>query len=247
MTNIKDKKFIVTGSSRGIGLEIAKQLSSIGAKIVMSSSSIENLQNGLKEIENKENCHLLECDVSQSQNIEKFIKDAVSVLGGLDGIVCNAGVTQDKLSLRMSEEDWDKVCNINLKSVFLLNKHAFRHMMKNSWGRIVNISSIVAATGNPGQANYCAAKGGMISMSKSLALEYVGKNVTVNCVSPGFIDTDMTRSLTDERKDFILSNIPMKRQGSAEEIANMVNFILSEASNYITGQVFHVNGGMYMQ
>ena len=243
---LKNKKFIITGASKGIGFEITKQLTEIGSTIVMSSSNIHNLEIAKEKLEKKDNVHLIEFDVSNIEESENFIKKSKDIMQGFDGIICNAGVTKDGLSLRMKMDDWDTVQNINLKSIFALNKFAFKHLMKNQWGRIINMSSVVAFTGNLGQANYCAAKGGMVSMSKALSLEYAQRKITVNCVAPGFIETDMTDKIDDERKKYILSKIPVGKIGHVTDIANTTIFLLSDAADYITGQTFHVNGGMYM-
>ena len=179
-------------------------------------------------------------------SIEEFIDSATSELGGLDIIVNNAGVNVDNLSLRMKDEEWKKVIDINLTSTFLLSKYAIKRMLKNKFGRVVNITSIVGHTGNLGQVNYSASKAGIIGMSKSLAIEYAKKNITVNCVSPGFIVSDMTMNIADKVKLFLTSRIPMGKLGTGEDVSNCVAFLSSESASYVTGETIHVNGGMYM-
>jgi len=244
MSNLKKKNIIVTGASGGIGNAIIKKLSEEGANILASGTKIEKLEE-LKK--NYEGLKILKFDISQSDKIEEFIENATSELGGsLDGIVNNAGITQDNLAIRMSLDEWQRVININLTSTFLMSKFAIKKMLKNKSGKIVNITSVVGHTGNLGQANYTASKAGIVAMSKSLAIEYAKKNININCISPGFIQTAMTDKIDDKFKEVIISKIPSARLGEPDDIANAVLFLSSDQSNYINGETLHVNGGMYM-
>jgi len=215
-----------------------------GANILASGTRIEKLEelkNNFKKIK------ILKFDISQSDKIEEFIENATSELGGsLDGIVNNAGITQDNLAIRMGLDEWQKVININLTSTFLMSKFAIKKMLKNKSGKIVNITSVVGHTGNLGQANYTASKAGIVAMSKSLAIEYAKKNININCISPGFIQTAMTDKIDDKFKEVIISKIPSARLGKPDDIANAVLFLISDQSSYINGETIHVNGGMYM-
>ena len=244
MNNLENKNIIVTGASGGIGNAIIKKLNEAGANILASGTRIEKLEelkNNFKKIK------ILKFDISQSDKIEEFIENATSELGGsLDGIVNNAGITQDNLAIRMSLDEWQKVININLTSTFLMSKFAIKKMLKNKSGKIVNITSVVGHTGNLGQANYTASKAGIVAMSKSLAIEYAKKNININCISPGFIQTAMTDKIDDKFKEVIISKIPSARLGKPDDIANAVLFLSSDQSNYINGETIHVNGGMYM-
>ncbi|MDA8726776.1 3-oxoacyl-ACP reductase FabG [Candidatus Pelagibacter bacterium] len=244
MSNLEKKNIIVTGASGGIGNAIIKKLSEAGANILASGTRIEKLE-GLKK--NFAGLKILKFDISQSEKIEEFIENATNELGGsLDGIVNNAGITQDNLAIRMSLDEWQKVININLTSTFLMSKFAIKKMLKNKSGKIVNITSVVGHTGNLGQANYTASKAGIVAMSKSLAIEYAKKNININCISPGFIQTAMTDKIDDKFKEVIISKIPSARLGEPADIANAVLFLSSDQSNYINGETLHVNGGMYM-
>jgi len=244
MNNLKDKKIIVTGASGGIGNSIIEKLRDNGAIILASGTrmeKLEELKSKFKEIK------ILKFDISQKDKIEDFIENAsVELGGGLDCIVNNAGVTQDNLAIRMSLDEWKKTIDINLTSTFLLSKFAIKKMLKNKSGKIINITSVVAHTGNLGQTNYSASKAGIIAMSKSLALEYAKKNININCISPGFIKTAMTDKIDEKFKDVIISKIPSARLGEPEDIANAVIFLASDQSSYINGETLHVNGGMYM-
>jgi 3-oxoacyl-[acyl-carrier protein] reductase len=244
MNNLENKNIIVTGASGGIGNAIIKTLNEAGANILASGTRIEKLEelkNNFKKIK------ILKFDISQSDKIEEFIENATSELGGsLDGIVNNAGITQDNLAIRMSLDEWQKVININLTSTFLMSKFAIKKMLKNKSGKIVNITSVVGHTGNLGQANYTASKAGIVAMSKSLAIEYAKKNININCISPGFIQTAMTDKIDDKFKEVIISKIPSARLGKPDDIANAVLFLSSDQSSYINGETIHVNGGMYM-
>jgi len=244
MNDVKDKNIIVTGASGGIGNSIIKKLSEAGANILASGTRIEKLEELKKNFAKVE---ILKFDISQSNKIEEFIENATKELGGsLDGIVNNAGITQDNLAIRMSLEEWQKIIDINLTSTFLMSKFAIKKMLKNKSGKIVNITSVVAHTGNLGQANYTASKAGIIAMSKSLAIEYAKKNININCISPGFIKTAMTDKIDEKFKEVIISKIPSARLGEPDDIANAVLFLSSDQSSYINGETLHVNGGMYM-
>ncbi len=244
MKDLKNKNIIVTGASGGIGNSIIKKLSEAGANLLASGTKIEKLDKIKSQFEN---IKILKFDISQSDKIEDFIENATNDLGGsLDCIVNNAGITQDNLAIRMSLDEWQKVIDVNLTSVFLMSKYAIKKMLKNKSGKVVNITSVVGHTGNLGQVNYTASKAGIVAMSKTLAIEYAKKNINVNCISPGFIKTAMTDKIDDKFKDAILSNIPSARLGEPEDIANAVFFLTSDQSNYINGETLHVNGGMYM-
>ena len=243
MKDLENKNIIVTGATGGIGNSIVEKLYNCGSKILASGTKIDKL----KELKNKfNNIKILNFDISQSDKIEEFIENASMELGGLDCVVNNAGITQDNLAIRMSIEEWKRVIDINLTSTFLLSKFAIKKMLKNKKGKIVNITSIVGHTGNIGQANYTASKAGIIAMSKSLAIEYAKKNINVNCVSPGFIQTAMTDKLDQKFKETIISKIPSGRLGEPKDVANAVLFLASNQSNYINGETLHINGGMYM-
>ena len=244
MTDLKGRNIIVTGASGGIGNSIIEKLYQAGANILASGTRIEKLN----ELKNKfENIKTLKFDISQSDKIEEFLENAVKELGGnLDCIVNNAGITQDNLAIRMSLEEWQKVIDINLTSTFLMSKYAIKKMLKNKSGKIVNITSVVGHTGNLGQANYTASKAGIIAMSKSLAIEYAKKNININCVSPGFIKTEMTDKINEEFKNILISKIPSGDLGTGEDVSNCVAFLVSDMSKYINGETIHVNGGMYM-
>ena len=244
MNNLENKNIIVTGASGGIGNSIVKKLNKVGANILASGTRIEKLEE-LKK--NFENIKILKFDISQSDKIAEFIENATKELGGsLDGLVNNAGITQDNLAIRMSLEEWQKVININLTSTFLMSKFAIKKMLKNKSGKIVNITSVVGHTGNLGQANYTASKAAIVAMSKSLAIEYAKKNININCISPGFIKTAMTDNIDEKFKEVIVSKIPSARLGEPDDIANAVLFLSSDQSDYINGETIHVNGGMYM-
>ncbi len=244
MNDLKGKNIIVTGASGGIGNSIVKKLNEAEANILASGTKIEKLDELKKTFGN---IKTLKFDISQSEKIEEFIENATNELGGsLDCIVNNAGITQDNLAIRMSLDEWQKVIDINLTSTFLMSKFAIKKMLKNKSGKIVNITSVVGHTGNPGQANYSASKAGIIAMSKSLATEYAKKNININCISPGFIKTAMSDKIDDNFKEVIISKIPSARLGEPDDVANAVLFLSSDQSNYINGETLHVNGGMYM-
>ena len=244
MSDLKSKNIIITGASGGIGNSIVKKLNDCGANILASGTRQEKLD----ELKSKyKNIKILKFDISQTDKIEDFIESASSELGGnLNCLINNAGITQDNLAIRMTIDEWKKVIDINLTSTFLLTKYAIKKMLKNKSGKIINITSVVGHTGNLGQSNYTASKAGIVAMSKSLALEYAKKNININCISPGFIKTAMTEKIDDKFKEIIISKIPSARLGEPEDIANAVNFLASNQSDYINGETLHVNGGMYM-
>ena len=229
---LEGKIALVTGASRGIGLAIAEALAQQGAKVTGTSTTEE----GAKRI----NGRVL--DVRNAEQCDALVKE----LGEVAILVNNAGITRDNLALRMKDADWDEVMETNLRPVFRLSRAVMRGMMKARWGRIINITSVVGASGNAGQANYAAAKAAVAGMTKSLARELGSRNITVNCVAPGFIDTDMTRALSDEQKKALLGQIPLGRLGAAQDVAAAVAYLASPAAGYVTGSVLHVNGGMYM-
>ena len=244
MSNLKNKNIVVTGASGGIGNAIIKILYDNGANILASGTRIEKLE----ELKSKfKNIKILRFDISQENKIEEFIENSTNELGGeLHCLINNAGITKDNLTIRMSLDEWKKVIDLNLTSTFLLSKFAIKKMLKNKFGKIINITSVVGHTGNLGQANYTASKAGIVAMSKTLALEYAKKNININCISPGFIKTAMTEKIDEKYKEIIISKIPSARLGEPEDIANAVLFLASDQSDYINGETLHVNGGMYM-
>ena len=244
MNDLKNKNIIVTGATGGIGSSIIKKLNENGANLLASGTKIEKLEEIRKKFHNVKT---IKFDISQHEKIETFIEDASNEFGGnLDCIINNAGITLDNLAIRMSLEEWKKVLEINLTSTFLMCKFAIKKMIKNKRGKIINITSVVGHTGNLGQSNYTASKAGILAMSKSLAIEYAKKNININCISPGFIKTEMTEKIDEKYKDIIISKIPSARLGDPEDIANAVLFLASNYSDYINGETLHVNGGMYM-
>ncbi|TNC73419.1 3-oxoacyl-[acyl-carrier-protein] reductase [Rubellimicrobium roseum] len=244
MFDLSGKTALVTGASGGIGAAIARALHGAGATVGLHGTRLEPLQQLAAEL--GERVHVLPADLSDPEAVAQLPKQAEQAMGRIDILVNNAGITRDNLFIRMSDDDWDKVIAVNLTSVARLTKGAIRGMMKARWGRVVNISSIVGATGNAGQANYAAAKAGMVGMSKALAAEFAGRGVTVNCVAPGFIATAMTDKLNDDQKAGILGQIPAGRMGTPEEIAAAVLYLASPEAGYVTGATLHVNGGMAM-
>ena len=243
MINFKNKKILITGATGGIGNELVKKFTSLEGNVLATGTKIEKLEDLKKKFPT---INILKFDISNHSKIEEFIENVSSQLNGLDVLVNNAGINMDNLSLRMKDEEWKKVIDVNLGSTFFLCKHAIKKMLKNKYGRIVNITSIVGHTGNLGQSNYAASKSGIIGMSKSLAIEYAKKNITINCVSPGFIQSNMTDRIVESIKLVLTSRIPMAKLGTGEDVSNSVAFLSSDAASYITGETIHVNGGMYM-
>jgi 3-oxoacyl-[acyl-carrier protein] reductase len=244
---LKGRVAIVTGASRGIGKSVALKLAEEGAELVVTATTLAGAQLTADEImEMGGKALALKVDVAVSSEVEELFKKAVELFGKVDILVNNAGVTRDGLLLRMKDADWDAVLDINLKGTFNCTREAARYMTKARFGRIVNISSVVGEMGNPGQANYCASKAGMIGFTKSVAKELAKRNITVNAITPGFIETDMTDGLAEKSREALLQQIPMERLGKPEDVANAVYFLVSDLSAYITGHVLSVNGGMYM-
>ena len=243
MINFKNKNILITGASGGIGNELVKKFVSLGGNVLGTGTKTEKLELIKKQYPN---IKVKKFDIANHSGIEEFIDSVSLELGGLDVLINNAGINLDNLSIRMKVEEWKKVIDINLTSTFLLSKYAIKKMLKNRFGRIVNITSVVGHVGNLGQPNYSASKAGIIGMSKSLAIEYAKKNITVNCVSPGFIVSDMTMGIADKVKLYLTSRIPMGKFGTGEDVSNCVAFLSSEQASYVTGETIHVNGGMYM-
>ena len=244
MFDLTGKTALVTGASGGIGAAIATALHGAGATVGLSGTRVEPLEAlaaGLGE-----RAHVLPCNLSDAEAVTALPKQAADAMGSVDILVNNAGITRDNLFMRMSDEEWDSVIAVNLTATMRLCRGVVRGMMKARWGRIVNISSVVGATGNPGQANYAASKGGMVAMSKAIAYEVASRGITVNCVAPGFIETAMTDKLTDDQKAAILANVPAGRMGAPGEIAAAVLYLASPEAGYVTGATLHVNGGMAM-
>jgi 3-oxoacyl-[acyl-carrier protein] reductase len=243
MINLKNKKILITGATGGIGYSLVKKFSELGSVILATGTNqdkLDKLKSVFKDI------NIKQFRLNEHSKIEEFINVCHTELGGLDVVVNNAGITLDNLSIRLADESWKKVIDINLTSTFLMCKHAIKKMLKNKYGKIINITSIVAHTGNLGQANYAASKAGIIGFSKSLAIEYAKKNININCISPGFIRTEMTDQINEDFKKILISKIPSGDLGTGEDIANCAAFLASDMSDYITGETIHVNGGMYM-
>lgn len=244
MFDLTEKTALVTGASGGIGAAIARALHGAGATVALSGTRLKPLQELAAEL--GERAHVVPCNLSDMAAVEALPKRASEAMGGLDILVNNAGITRDNLFMRMSDDEWQSVLDVNLTATFKLCKGVMRGMMKARWGRIVNISSVVGVTGNPGQANYAASKAGMIGMSKSLAYEIASRGITVNAVAPGFIATAMTDKLVDDQKSAILKQVPAGRMGDPNEIAAAVLYLASPEAGYVTGATLHVNGGMAM-
>ena len=245
MFDLTGKCALVTGASGGIGAEIAKALHAQGATVGLTGTRVEALEKVAAEIGN-ERVHILPCNLSDDEALAELPKQATEAMGSLDILVNNAGLTRDNLAMRLKEDDWDSVLNVNLTAAFKLSKAVLRGMMKKRWGRIIGITSIVGVTGNPGQTNYAASKAGMIGYSKSLAYEVGSRGITVNCLAPGYIATAMTDELSDDVKDGMLTKIPAGRMGNPDEIAAGVVYLASDEAQYVTGQTLHINGGMAM-
>ena len=244
MFSLKDKKALITGASGGIGKELARVLVEYDAEVCISGRNVEEL-NELKESLG-DKCHIVPCDLSNKNDISELFSKSEEVLGQIDILVNNAGITKDNIFLRMSDQEWEDVLNINLNSTFNILKLITKGMVKRKYGRIINISSVVGATGGAGQVNYAASKAGLIGLTKSLSQELATRNITVNCIAPGFIETPMTEKLDDNRKDIIISSIPANRIGTPKDLSSAVIFLASQESSYITGQTIHINGGLYM-
>lgn len=246
MIDLKNKKILITGSSRGIGAEIAKKLASLGAEVVInyanSREKAEKVKKTIEDLGGK--AHLIQADVSDFAESKKLIKEAYKKMDGLNVLINNAGITRDKLLLRMKESDWDSVMDINLKGVFNCSKNAARYLLKADNGKLINISSVIGINGNAGQANYAAAKAGIIGFTKSMAKELASKGVCSNVIAPGFIDTDMTNQLNENVQDKILDQIPLARYGKAEEVSDLAAFLASDNANFINGEVIRIDGGM---
>jgi len=244
MFDLTGKRALVTGASGGIGREIAKALAAAGATVALSGTRVGALEETAQQI-GKE-CPILPCNLSKMDDVDTLVPDAEAVMGGVDILVNNAGMTRDNLFMRMKNEEWDEVIAVNLTAAFHLNRAVLRGMMKQRWGRIIGISSVVGVMGNPGQGNYAASKAGLIGMNKALAYEVASRNITVNSIAPGFIASAMTDELNDKQRESILATIPANRLGTAEEVAACAVFLSSNAAAYITGHTLNVNGGMAM-
>ena len=241
--NLKNKKVIITGATGGIGNSLVKKFYENGSTVLATGTKEEKLDKLKSEFNN---IQVEKFNLGEHAKVESFIESANDKLGGLDILINNAGINLDSLTIRLTEENWKKVLDVNLTSSFLMCKYAIKKMIKNKSGKIINITSIVGHTGNVGQANYAASKSGIIGMSKSLALEYAKKNININCISPGFIKTNMTDKIDPKFKELIIAKIPSNRLGEPIDVANAVAFLSSEMSDYITGETIHVNGGMYL-
>ena len=241
--NLKNKKILITGATGGIGHSLVKKFYDLESSILATGTNEDKLDQLKKEFKN---IKIKSFKLDQHSEIEKFINSCHSELGDIDVLINNAGITLDNLAIRLTDENWKKVIDINLTSTFLMCKQTIKKMLKNKKGKIINITSIVAHTGDLGQANYAASKAGIIGFSKSLAIEYAKKKINVNCISPGFIKTEMTDKINDEFKKILISKIPSGDLGKGEDIASCAAFLASEMSDYITGETIHVNGGMYM-
>lgn len=244
MIDLTNKKALVTGATGGIGRAIVKQLKHAGADVAISGTSPEKLEAFNRELDGA--VAVLPCRLDDLEAVEGLVPGAEAALGGLDIVVNNAGITRDGLAMRMKDDDWNSVLDINLSATFRICRAAIKGMMKRRYGRLINISSVVGVTGNPGQANYCASKAGMIGMSKSLAAEVSGRGVTVNCIAPGFIETPMTAELDEQQTAKITGNIPAGKLGKPEDIAAGAVYLASDGAAYVTGHTLHINGGLYM-
>ena len=244
MFDLNGKRALVTGASGAIGGAIARALHAQGARVALSGTRRDSLEALAGELGSS--AHVTPCNLSDADAVGRLMAAAVEAAGGIDILVNNAGLTRDNLALRLKKEDWQTVLDVNLTAAFQLSRDALRPMMKRRWGRIINITSIVGLTGNPGQANYAASKAGMIGMAKSLAQEVASRGITVNCVAPGFVETPMTDALSEDQRNKLIQAIPSKRLGSAADVAACVIFLASPEAAYLTGQTLHVNGGMAM-
>ena len=241
--NLKNKKILITGATGGIGNCLVEKFINLGSNVFATGTNEEKLENIKKKFGT---IYIGRFKLDEHNKIEEFIESVDKTLNGIDILVNNAGITLDNLSIRLTEENWKKVVDVNLTSTFLMCKFAIKKMLKKKYGKIINITSIVGHTGNLGQANYAATKAGIVGFSKSLAIEYAKKNININCVSPGFIKTEMTDKISDEFKKILISKIPSGSLGTGEDVSNCVAFLASDMANYINGETVHVNGGMYM-
>ena len=241
--NLKNRKILITGATGGIGNCLVEKFDQLGSKIFATGTNEEKLNNLKKKYPNVE---IGRFKLNEHNKIEEFIENVHSKLDGIDVLINNAGINLDNLSIRLTEENWKKVIDINLTSTFLMCKHVIKKMLKKKYGKIVNITSIVGHTGNLGQANYSASKSGIVAFSKSLAIEYAKKNININCVSPGFIQTEMTDKINEEFKKTLINKIPSGNLGTGQDVSNCVAFLASDMASYINGETVHVNGGMYM-
>ena len=241
-SSLKGKTALITGVSRGIGKGIMEHFLSLGINVLGVSRDIRSIEDSY----NNDNLLLLPCDITSENDIDSVIKETIDRFGKIDFLINNAGITKDNLLIKMNNDEWNSVMDTNLRASFMLTKKVLKGMIRNRFGRIINISSVIAITGNPGQSNYSASKAGMVAMSKSLAIEYAKKNITINCVSPGFIKSKMTDNIVESVKAVLTSRIPMAKLGTGEDVSNTVAFLSSDAASYITGETIHVNGGMYM-
>ncbi len=244
MLRLKEKKVLITGATGGIGSAMAKRMAKQGADLVLSGTKKDSLETLSSEI--GDNCYSFAADLAKKEEIKNLVIWAIEKMGSIDILVNNAGITRDNLSIRMSDEDWDDVINVNLTASFLLSRDCLKVMLKKRWGRIINITSVVGVMGNAGQSNYAASKAGMIGMTKSIASEVSSRGITVNCISPGYVVTAMTDKISDAAKENILQNTPVGRFGKAEEIADWAIYLASNEADYITGQNINVNGGLAM-
>ena len=244
MFDLSGKGALVTGASGGIGAAIARTLHTHGASVVLSGTRTERLEELAAELGARS--HVVAADLSDGAAVDALPAAAAAALGSLDILINNAGLTRDNLAMRMKDDEWQTVIDVNLTAAFRLSRAVLRGMMKSRWGRIINITSVVGATGNPGQVNYAASKAGLTGMTKALALEVASRGVTVNCVAPGFIETAMTDALTDAQKEAIMARIPAARLGSVDDVSACAMFLASNEAGYVTGQTIHVNGGMAM-
>ena len=241
--NLKNKKVLITGATGGIGFSLVKKFTELGAIILATGTNEDKLKKLKSEFKNIQTKAF---KLDQHSKIESFIELCHSDLNGLDVLINNAGITLDNISLRLTEDNWKKVIDINLTATFLMCKYSIKKMLKNKYGKIINITSIVGHTGNPGQTNYAASKAGIIGFSKSLAIEYAKKGININCLSPGFIQTEMTDKISEDFKKILISKIPSGNLGTGQDVSNCAAFLASNMSDYITGETIHVNGGMYM-
>ena len=246
MSNLENLNILITGASGGIGTSLSKVFSSTNANLFLLGSSNEKISKLQRELPPKENINYFSVDLGQRENVNNFCDSIINDYGGISVVINNAGINQDNIFMRMSDSAWDNVFAVNLDASMVICRKFIRGMIKNKWGRIVNISSVVASTGNPGQSNYVAAKGALNGLTKSMALEVATRGITVNCISPGFIDTAMTAKLTDDQKSKITEKIPMGRMGSGDDISSLALFLVSNEASYITGQNIHVNGGLFL-